>query len=154
VIDAARPAPLASTAPSGHDRPMTDIARTFTIGIDHIVLTVRAIEDTCAFYADALGAEAVTFGDGRRAIQIGRQKINLHEAGHEFEPKARQPTPGSGDLCFVTDEPLEDVIARLERGGIPIEEGPVARTGAVGPLRSVYVRDPDGNLVEIANQRA
>jgi catechol 2,3-dioxygenase-like lactoylglutathione lyase family enzyme len=127
---------------------------TFTIGIDHIVLTVRSIDDTCAFYADALGAEAVTFGDARRAIQIGRQKINLHESGHEFEPKARRPTPGSGDVCFVTDEPLDDVIARLERVGIPIEEGPVARTGAVGPLRSVYARDPDGNLVEIANQVA
>jgi catechol 2,3-dioxygenase-like lactoylglutathione lyase family enzyme len=123
-----------------------------TIGIDHIVLTVRSIEDTSAFYSSALGVEAVEFGDGRRAVQVGRQKINLHEAGHEFEPKATRPTPGSGDVCFVTDDPLEEVIARLERVGIPIEEGPVARTGAVGPLRSVYVRDPDGNLVEIANQ--
>jgi catechol 2,3-dioxygenase-like lactoylglutathione lyase family enzyme len=124
---------------------------TMTIGIDHIVLTVRSIEDTSAFYSSALGVEAVEFGDGRRAVQVGRQKINLHEAGHEFEPKATRPTPGSGDVCFVTDDPLEEVIARLERVGIPIEEGPVARTGAGGPLRSVYVRDPDGNLVEIAN---
>jgi len=122
------------------------------IGIDHVVLTVKSIAATTEFYADVLGVEAVVFDDGRHALQIGRQKINLHEAGHEFEPKARRPTPGSGDLCFITDEPLDDVIARLTGLGIPIEEGPVARTGAVGPLRSVYVRDPDGNLVEIANQ--
>jgi len=122
------------------------------IGIDHVVLTVKSIAATTEFYADVLGVEAVVFDDGRHALQIGRQKINLHEAGHEFEPKARRPTPGSGDLCFITDEPLDDVIARLTGLGIPIEEGPVARTGAVGPLSSVYVRDPDGNLVEIANQ--
>ena len=121
------------------------------IRIDHLVLTVRSIERTCQFYADALGVEAITFGDGRRALQIGDQKINLHEAGHEFEPKARLPTPGSGDFCLVTDEPLGEVIARQERLRIPIEEGPVTRTGAVGPLRSIYIRDPDGNLVEIAN---
>jgi len=121
------------------------------IGIDHVVLTVRSIAATRDFYVSALCVEAVDFDDGRQALQVGRQKINLHEAGHEFEPKAGRPTPGSGDLCFVTDEPLDDVIARLKRLEIPIEEGPVARTGAVGPLRSIYVRDPDGNLVEIAN---
>src|SRR6476469_4441204 len=120
--------------------------------IDHIVLTVGSIERTCRFYADALGVEAITFGDGRRALQIGDQKINLHEAGHEFEPKARLPTPGSGDFCLVTDEPLGEVIARQELLRIPIEEGPVTLTGAVGPLRSIDIRDPDGNLVEIANQ--
>jgi catechol 2,3-dioxygenase-like lactoylglutathione lyase family enzyme len=122
------------------------------ISIDHVVLTVHSIERTCAFYADVLGIESVTFGDGRRALQVGRQKINLHEAGHEFEPKALSPTPGSGDLCFVTGESLAHVIARLELVNVPIEEGPVGRTGAVGPLQSIYVRDPDGNLVEIANQ--
>jgi len=122
------------------------------IRIDHIVLTVQSIEGTCAFYANVLGLDPVTFGDGRRALQVGRQKINLHEAGHEFEPKALAPTPGSGDLCFVTDEPLVHVIARLELVNVPIEEGPVERTGAVGPLQSIYIRDPDGNLVEIANQ--
>jgi catechol 2,3-dioxygenase-like lactoylglutathione lyase family enzyme len=122
------------------------------IRIDHLVLTVRSIERTCAFYAEALGLEAVTFGDGRRALQAGHQKINLHEAGHEFEPKALSPTPGSGDLCFVTDESLDQVIARLKLANVPIEEGPVGRTGAVGPLQSIYVRDPDGNLIEIANQ--
>jgi catechol 2,3-dioxygenase-like lactoylglutathione lyase family enzyme len=122
------------------------------ICIDHVVLTVHSIERTCAFYADVLGIESVTFGDGRRALQVGRQKINLHEAGHEFEPKALSPTPGSGDLCFVTGESLANVIARLELVNVPIEEGPVGRTGAVGPLQSIYVRDPDGNLVEIANQ--
>jgi catechol 2,3-dioxygenase-like lactoylglutathione lyase family enzyme len=123
----------------------------FSIAIDHVVLTVRSIDATVAFYADVLGIEAVTFGEGRRALQVGGQKINLHEAGHEFEPKARRPTPGSGDLCFVTDQRVDEVIARLGRLGVPIEEGPVARTGATGPIRSVYVRDPDGNLVEIAN---
>jgi catechol 2,3-dioxygenase-like lactoylglutathione lyase family enzyme len=120
--------------------------------IDHLVLTVRSIERTCQFYAEALRVEAITFGDGRRALQLGDQKINLHEAGREFEPKARLPTPGSGDFCLVTDEPLDELIARQQRLGVPIEEGPVTRTGAVGPLRSIYIRDPDGNLVEIANQ--
>jgi len=123
-----------------------------SLRLDHFVLTVRSIEDTVAFYRRAIGLEAVTFGDGRRAIQIGEQKVNLHEAGHELEPKASRPTPGSGDFCIVTNEPLEAVIARLSRLGIAIEEGPVARTGAMAPLRSIYVRDPDGNLVEIANQ--
>jgi catechol 2,3-dioxygenase-like lactoylglutathione lyase family enzyme len=122
------------------------------IRIDHLVLTVRSIDETISFYARALGLEAVTFGPGRRALQIGDQKINLHEAGREFEPKALRPTPGSGDLCVVTDEPLVDVLARLAAHRIAVEEGPVARTGATGPLRSIYVRDPDGNLVEIANR--
>ena len=121
--------------------------------LDHFVLTVRSIDETVDFYRRALGLEAVTFGDGRRALQIGAQKVNLHQAGHEFEPKARLPTSGSGDFCIVTDEPLGAVMERLERHGIPIEEGPVGRTGAVGPLLSIYVRDPDGNLVEIANAR-
>ena len=120
--------------------------------LDHIVLTVRSIDATCDFYARVVGLEVRTFGDGRRALQIGRQKINLHEASHEFAPHALRPTPGSGDFCLVTDEPLESVISRLERLGIAIEEGPVERTGAVGPLRSIYIRDPDANLVEISNE--
>jgi catechol 2,3-dioxygenase-like lactoylglutathione lyase family enzyme len=122
------------------------------LGIDHIVLTVRSIERSSAFYADVLGLEAFTFGEGRWALQVGEQKINLHEAGREFEPKASRPTPGSGDLCLVTDEPLERVLERLQALGIPVEAGPVPRTGAVAPLRSIYLRDPDGNLLEIANQ--
>jgi catechol 2,3-dioxygenase-like lactoylglutathione lyase family enzyme len=121
--------------------------------IDHLVLTVRSIDATCAFYESALGARVVTFGAGRRAVQIGDQKINLHEAGHELEPNARSPTPGSGDICIVTDEPLAAIEVRLARLAIPVEAGPATRTGALGELVSIYVRDPDGNLVEIANQR-
>jgi catechol 2,3-dioxygenase-like lactoylglutathione lyase family enzyme len=119
--------------------------------LDHLVLTVADIETTVAFYTTALGMNAVTFGEGRRALAFGSQKINLHQAGREFEPKALQPTPGSGDLCFLTDVPLAEVIAHLASCGVAIVEGPVDRTGAMGPIRSAYVRDPDGNLVEIAN---
>jgi len=117
--------------------------------LDHLVLTVTDIAATEAFYA-RLGMEPVTFGDGRRALRFGRQKINLHQAGAEFEPKAARPTPGSGDLCFLVAGPLDAVQAGLEAAGIAIEEGPVARTGAVGPLCSLYVRDPDGTLIELA----
>jgi catechol 2,3-dioxygenase-like lactoylglutathione lyase family enzyme len=118
--------------------------------LDHLVLTVRDIEATCRFYG-ALGFRRETFGEGRTALAFGRQKLNLHAAGNEFEPKARRPTPGSADLCFLTDSPIEDVVAHLAGLGIAIEEGPVARIGATGPIRSVYIRDPDGNLVEIAH---
>ncbi len=120
--------------------------------LDHLVLTVADPEATCCFYARVLGMEPETFGEGRRALVFGNQKINLHRAGAELEPKAARPVPGSGDLCFLTDTPLEDVIAHLRAEGVGIEDGPVARTGATGPLRSVYVRDPDGNLIEIANR--
>ncbi|GAA4758603.1 VOC family protein [Actinomycetospora chibensis] len=106
-------------------------------GFDHVVLTVADIDATIAFYVDALGMEPVTFGGGRRALAFGRNKINLHRAGQEFEPKALRPTPGSADLCLVTDDALETVIARLAAHGVPIEEGPVDRTGALGPIRSV-----------------
>ena len=119
-------------------------------GFDHVVLTVADIDATIAFYVDALGMEPVTFGGGRRALAFGRNKINLHRAGQEFQPKALHPTPGSADLCLVTDDALETVIERLAAHGVPIEEGPVDRTGALGPIRSVYVRDPDQNLVEIS----
>ena len=120
--------------------------------LDHLVLTVQDIERTCEFYRRALGMQVVTFGGGRRALQFGSQKINLHQAGHEFEPKALRPTAGSGDLCFITATPLAEVIAHFQACNMTIEEGPVRRTGALGPIRSVYLRDPDGNLIEIANQ--
>ena len=118
--------------------------------LDHLVLTVADIDATVSFYRDALGMERGTFGDGRTALAFGVQKINLHRAGHEFEPKSARPTPGSGDLCFLLSVTLEAAQARLAAAGIPIEEGPVARTGATGPLRSLYIRDPDGNLIELS----
>lgn len=120
-------------------------------GLDHLVLTVRDLPATVAFYTRVLGMTEVTFGQGRKALRFGTQKINLHEAGREFEPKAAAPTPGSADLCFVTRTPLADVLAHLAAQGVPVEEGPVPRTGAVGLIASVYVRDPDGNLIEISN---
>jgi len=92
-----------------------------------------------------------TFAEGRKALKFGAQKINLHQAGHEFDPKAKHPIPGSGDLCFISETPLADAIAHLQASGVVIEEGPVERTGATGRLRSVYLRDPDGNLIEISN---
>ena len=118
--------------------------------LDHLVLTVRDVEATCAWYARVLGMQPVTFGAGRRALAFGRQKLNLHQAGHEFEPKAACPTPGAADLCFISADPLEAVLAHLAREGVPVEAGPVVRTGATGAITSIYVRDPDGNLIEIA----
>lgn len=119
--------------------------------IDHFVLTVASIEATCAFYSRVLGMEVVTFAGGRKALSFGGQKINLHEVGREFEPKARRATAGSGDFCLITETPLDAVIAHLTTEKVSIEEGPVDRTGATGPIRSVYFRDPDGNLVEVSN---
>ena len=119
--------------------------------LDHIVLTVKSISSTCDFYSSALGMEVVTFGEGRKALVFGRQKINLHQYGNEFEPKANAPTPGSADLCFVTSESLNMVIQRFESLSIEICEGPLDRTGTLGPIRSVYIRDPDMNLIEISN---
>jgi catechol 2,3-dioxygenase-like lactoylglutathione lyase family enzyme len=119
--------------------------------IDHLVLTVRSIDTTCEYYSSVLGMEVATFGNGRKALQFGSQKLNLHEQGNEFEPKAKTPVPGSIDLCFITSIPLEKVIDHLNDRQVPIEEGPVSRTGATGPILSVYVRDPDGNLIEISN---
>jgi catechol 2,3-dioxygenase-like lactoylglutathione lyase family enzyme len=121
-------------------------------GLDHLVLTVRDLHATVRFYVEGLGMELRAFGEGREALHFGRQKINLHVAGHEFEPKAAYPTPGSADLCFLTQRPLTEISQRLAALGYPIIEGPVARTGATGPIRSIYVRDPDGNLVEIARR--
>ena len=119
--------------------------------LDHLVLTVASVERTCAFYADVLGMTIETFGGGRKALRFGNQKINLHQAGQEFEPKAKVPTPGSGDFCFIAATGLETVILRLNQLGILIEQGPVDRTGATGKIRSVYIRDPDANLIEISN---
>jgi catechol 2,3-dioxygenase-like lactoylglutathione lyase family enzyme len=121
--------------------------------LDHLVLTVASLERTCAFYAEVLGMTVETFGAGRKALRFGDQKINLHRAGYEFEPKAKRPTPGSADLCFIAKTPLAEVVAHLGRSGVAIELGPVEREGAAGPLLSVYIRDPDENLIEIANPR-
>jgi catechol 2,3-dioxygenase-like lactoylglutathione lyase family enzyme len=118
--------------------------------LDHLVLTVANIDATVAFYTSALGMELVTFGN-RRALRFGEQKINLHQAGKEFEPKAAHPTPGSGDLCFITKAPIAKVVLHLRATGHDIEEGPVQRTGAVGTIQSIYLRDPDFNLIEISN---
>ncbi len=122
--------------------------------LDHLVLTVRDIEASCDFYSRVLGMRVVTFAGGRKALAFGRQKINLHQQGKEFEPKASQPTPGSGDLCFITDTPLDDVIAHLLACHVDIKEGPIQRSGAESPILSVYLRDPDGNLLEISNRIA
>ena len=118
--------------------------------LDHLVLTTAQIERCIAFYTQVLGMTLETFGAGRKALRFGAQKINLHEAGKEFEPKAERPTPGALDLCFIADRPLDDVIAHLRAAGAPLIEGPVQRTGATGPIRSVYLRDPDDNLIEIS----
>jgi catechol 2,3-dioxygenase-like lactoylglutathione lyase family enzyme len=118
--------------------------------LDHLVLTVKSIESSCAFYSRVLGMEVVTFGSERKALAFGAQKINLHQVGREFEPKADKPTPGSADICFISATPLSNVIAHLTRCEVPILEGPVTRTGATGPIQSVYFRDPDQNLIEVS----
>jgi catechol 2,3-dioxygenase-like lactoylglutathione lyase family enzyme len=118
--------------------------------LDHLVLTTTHLDRCVDFYTRVLGMAVETFGGGRKALRFGNQKINLHVAGHEFEPRAAHPTPGGLDLCFIADRPLDDVVARLDALGAPIIEGPVLRTGATGPIRSVYLRDPDRNLIEIA----
>jgi catechol 2,3-dioxygenase-like lactoylglutathione lyase family enzyme len=120
--------------------------------IDHVVLTVAVIERTLEFYERVLGMTAVSFGEGRRALAFGDQKLNLHQAGREFDPKALRPTPGAIDLCFTTDVPLDQVAAHLHSQSVVIEHGPVDKIGARGPLRSLYFRDPDGNLIEVSNE--
>lgn len=122
--------------------------------IDHIVLTVFDIDRTVSFYSRVLGMEPVTFAGGRRGLAFGRQKLNLHQAGREFEPKALAPAPGAIDLCFIASTALEEVIETLKEEGIVIIEGPVDKTGALGPMKSVYFRDPDGNLIEVSNYPA
>jgi catechol 2,3-dioxygenase-like lactoylglutathione lyase family enzyme len=117
---------------------------------DHIVLTVANLEKTRAFYCNVLGMDFEVFGEGRQALTFGRSKINLHIQGREFEPKANLAKPGTADLCFILSGSLTDMINRLNTAGIPILEGPVSRTGATGTLTSVYVRDPDLNLIELS----
>lgn len=122
--------------------------------LDHIVLTTAHTEQCIDFYVRVLGMKFERFGQGRIALKFGAQKINLHEKGKEFEPKATLAAPGTLDICFIASLPLDDVIARLAACNVPIIEGPVMKTGAQGPIRSVYVRDPDGNLVEISERAA
>lgn len=120
--------------------------------LDHLVLTVKDIEATAFFYSKVLGMGIVTFGGGRKALSFGLQKINLHQHGKEFEPKAHHPTPGSADLCFITSVPLPEVVNHLSSCNVAVIEGPVQRTGATGPILSVYFRDPDMNLIEVSNR--
>lgn len=119
--------------------------------IDHIVLTVADLDKTIEFYTTILGFGVVTFGDNRKALTFGNQKINLHQKGNEFEPKAEHPTSGSADLCFISETNIEEVLEELKLKNIEIIEGIVDRTGALGKIKSVYFRDPDLNLIEVSN---
>jgi len=119
--------------------------------IDHLVLTVKDINETIQFYSSAMGMEKVEFAEGRIALSFGQQKINLHQLGKEFEPKAQNVKSGSADLCFIIATPVEQAINELESKGIKVIEGPVQRTGALGKIKSAYFRDPDGNLIEVSN---
>jgi len=119
--------------------------------IDHIVFTVNDVEATCDFYHQVLGMEIATFGEERKALSFGRQKINLHLWGKEFEPKAAAPAPGSQDICLITRTPIAEVVKHIETCDVEIEDGPIRRTGAVGPILSIYFRDPDNNLIEVSN---
>lgn len=123
-------------------------------GLDHLVLTVRDMERSCDFYRRILGMDVAIFGEDRRALTFGQQKINLHQAGAELKPNAHAAAPGTGDLCFITDTPIEEVVATLQEFLVPIEKGPIPQTGARGAMTSVYFRDPDENLIEIANYDA
>ena len=120
--------------------------------LDHLVLTVKDIDATVAFYSKVLGMEIVTFASNRKALSFGIQKINLHQHDKEFEPKAQNPTPGSADLCFITSIPLPKVVQHLALCNVAVIEGPIQRTGATGPILSVYFRDPDLNLIEVSNR--
>ena len=119
--------------------------------LDHFVLTVADPEATVAFY-ERLGMRREEFDDGRLAVRFGNQKINLHQAGKPIQPHARRPTPGSADVCLLVEGTLDAVERELERAGVVFELGPVPRTGTTGPLRSLYLRDPDGNLVELSER--
>ena len=130
---------------------MDEKASLAVVRLDHLVLTVRDIDASVKFYAQVLGMRVETFDNGRKALHFGIAKINLHQCGREFEPKALHPTSGSADLCFVVRTPLRDVIERLRARGVEILLGPVKRTGAQGEIQSVYIRDPDGNLIELSS---
>ena len=119
--------------------------------IDHIVMTVNSVDVTCEFYSRVLGMDVIIFAQGRKALSFGAQKLNLHEVGNEFEPKAHMPTPGSIDLCLITETPIDKVLAHLASMNVEILEGPIKRTGAAGAIISVYFRDPDQNLLEVSN---
>jgi catechol 2,3-dioxygenase-like lactoylglutathione lyase family enzyme len=119
--------------------------------LDHLVLTVANIDRTCEFYETVLGMRRVEFGDGRTALRFGDQKLNLHQLGNEIRPNARHSGAGTADLCFVTTTPIEEVVSLLQANSIDIELGPGPQVGALGPIRSVYIRDPDGNLIELSN---
>ena len=134
---------------------MSDRSRTLSDvrirALDHLVLTVANPEATVAFY-ERLGMRREEFGDGRLAVRFGDQKLNLHQAGRPIQPHARRPTPGSADVCLLVEGTLDEVERELERAGVVFELGPVPRTGATGPIRSLYLRDPDGNLVELSER--
>ena len=119
--------------------------------LDHLVLTVADVDATCSFYERILGMTIIEFGAGRKALQFGNQKINLHQKGNEIDPKAALPTPGSGDLCFISDTYIDEVVQELKSNNIAIITGPLERTGATGKITSVYFRDPDQNLIEVSN---
>jgi catechol 2,3-dioxygenase-like lactoylglutathione lyase family enzyme len=121
--------------------------------IDHFVLTVKSIPATCEFYTRVLGMEVVTFGNGRTALKFGAQKINLHPLENDIQLKANVPMPGSADVCFTTSVPIDEVLAHLKAVGVRIIEGPSLRAGALGPIMSVYFRDPDQNLIEVSNYK-
>lgn len=139
----------ANVAFAGAGQAMTN-DQSIIDSVDHIVFTVASIDRTVEFYS-RLGMGVETFGAGRKALTFGKQKINLHEKGKEFEPKAASPTPGAIDICFISKIPVESLKKTLESRGITIIEGPIKRTGAVGPILSIYFRDPDNNLIEISN---
>lgn len=125
------------------------------INLDHTVLTVHNIDATVDFYTRVLGMEVITFSslvNNRKALNFGRSKINLHEYGNEIEPTAKNPGPGTEHLCFIVGDPIDQVADHILSTGTAIEDGPVERRGALGPINSVYVRDPDGNLIELSNQ--
>jgi catechol 2,3-dioxygenase-like lactoylglutathione lyase family enzyme len=122
--------------------------------IDHFVLTVASIDTTCDFYQRVLGFERHSPEGKPTSLSFGRQKINVHQADRTFDPKAHRPTPGAADFCLVTLDPIDAVVAQLDRCGVAVEKGPIERTGAVGPMMSVYFRDPDGNLVEVSRYLA
>ena len=122
--------------------------------LDHFVITVQDVDATIAFYEAVMGMKAVTFAGGRRALSFGKSKINLHDAAKPYVPHAKQPLPGTADVCFITMTPIAEVISHLEKCGVAIEQGPVPKTGAMGPITSVYFRDPDYNLIEVSNYDA